>query len=524
VPELPDIDELTEGLDPAAAAVVKVVYTAFHQLEKYLDELRGQMSRVETENAELKRMLFGQKSERLVMPSAKREAAKKAKAAETEEQKVASKAATQKKRKARRAARKRLPVVEEPIDVPEGELRCEHCHGDFRDLGEGLVTEQIEHIPARLVRRRIVRQKKVCRCGETIVTAPAPPQVTDGAEYGPGLHAQVVVQKCADSMPLHRQAKAMARAGASVSRSTLGDLFHRSAELLAPIHARLLEQVAKAEHVNADETPLPVQAEGKCHQGYDWVFVADDDQGRPIIAHAYSPSRSGETPMRILGKSKGKLQVDGYSGYNQVTTPEGRERATCWAHGRRYFFKALKDAPEAGEVMDLITDLYAVEWQAQEKGICGTDAHRLLRQSASAPVVEKIEAWLDEHGPDAHPQSLLGKAIRYMREQDPETKEWSMKDSLKVFLEDPKVGIDNNVSERALRIVALGRKNFLFAGSDIAAENLAVLQSLVATCEANGVNPQDYLTDVLVRTREHPQIRIDELLPQNWQPPESAAA
>jgi len=325
-------------------------------------------------------------------------------------------------------------------------------------------------------------------------------------------------------MPLYRQAKAMARAGAKVSRSTLGDLFHRSAEVLAPIHERLLELVAKARHVSADETPLPVQDDEKCHRGYDWVFVAEEEKGRRIIAHAYSPSRSGETPMRILGESEGTLQVDGYTGYNAVTTPEGRTRAACWAHARRKFWSALESAPEAGEVLDLIVELYAVEWKAQEKGICGSEAHRLLRQSESLPVVEKIEAWLEEREARAPPKSPLGKAIGYMLEKDPKTKKRSMKRALKVFLDDPKVGLDNNVSERALRIVALGRKNFLFAGSDMAAEHLAVLQSLVSTCEANGVNPEEYLTDVLVRTRDHPQSRIDELLPQNWRPPAPAAA
>ena len=406
-------------------------------------------------------------------------------------------------------------MVEQRLEVPTGELSCVHCAGAFRPLGEGLVTEQIDYVPARLVRRRIVREKQVCRCGETIVTAPLPPQVTDGAEYGPGLHAHVVVTKCADAVPLYRQAKQLARAGVPVSRSSLGDLFHRSAEALAPIHARLLELVAKSEHVSADETPQPVQEKEKCHRGYMWTFVAGDATDRQIIAYSYSRTRSGETPKAILGGSEGKLQTDGYTGYNAVTTPEGRERAGCWAHTRRYFFKALETAPEAGEVMDLVAELYAVEWQAQEQGICGTEAHRLLRDVESRGVVEKIKAWLDGHQGAVPPKSPLGRAIAYARGQ------WA---SLKVFLEDPKVAVDNNVSERALRIVALGRKNFLFAGNDAAAEHLAVLQSLVATCEANGVNPEAYLADVLVRTRDHPQQRIDELLPQNWQPPQPAAA
>lgn len=503
MPELPDIDELTKGLDPQARAVVVLLHG---MLSSMLERLEATTEKLEAENAELRRMLFGQKSERRVMPPMKRETAKRAKEAESAEEKVEREAAAKAKRAARKQARKALPTVEERISLPEGQQVCELCGSDFRKLGEGLVTEQYEYVPAQLVRKRIIREKLVCGCGETIVTAPPPAQVTEGAEYGAGLHAHVVVGKCADSLPLYRQAKQLTRAGVEVGRSTLGDLFHRSADLLAPIHARMLELVAASEHVNADETPLPVQAEDKCRRGYVWTFIADG-----IVAYTFSPTRAGETPLRVLGVTKGVLQVDGYTGYNKVTTPTTRSRAACWAHVRRYFFKALPTAPEAEEVMDLIAELYAVDYVAQEKGICGTGAHRALRDTESSRIVEKLKVWLDEHEPTTRPQSPLGKAITYTRGQWP---------ALQVFLEDPKVGLDNNVSERALRTVALGRKNFLFAGNDAAAENLAVLQSMVSTCEANGVNPQDYLADVLIRIQTHPQSRIDELLPQNWQPPD----
>jgi len=517
VPELPDIDELTKGLDPSAAAVVKVVYSAFHQLEKYLEKILA-------ENAELKRMLFGQKSERRVMPSLKLEAARRKRAEETAEQKSARLAATKKKREARREARKQLPTVEEKIVVPADKLHCSVCGGNFRALGEGLISEQYEYLPPRLIRKRVVREKKVCRCGDTHVTAAPPAQVTEGAEYGPGLHAHVIVSKCSDSLPFYRQAKQLSRAGVPISRSTLGDLFHRGAEQLKPIYDRLTEIVASSEHVSADETPLPVFEKDKCRRGYVWTFIAETAMASRVITFAYSKSRSGETPRRILGASKGKLQVDGYTGYNSVTTPEGRERAGCWAHARRYFFKSLQTAPEAEEMMDLIAELYGVEWLAQEKGICGSEAHRLLRDSMSRPVVEKIEAWLIQHEPSTPPKSPLGAALKYTLKEDKKAKTKSLKRSMKVFLKDPKVALDNNISERALRIIALGRKNFLFAGNDPAAENLAINQTLVATCEANGVNPQDYLADVLVRTHDHPQSRIDELLPQNWRPPTRATA
>lgn len=506
---MPDIDELTEGLDAQARSVVKLLYGILMQVMAHMEGLREELVKVRTEGAELKRMLFGKKSERQVMPSAKREAARRARKNESAGEKATRVATSKKKRAARKKARKALPTLDERLVVADTEKVCGSCGGDFRPLGEGLVTEQYEYVPERLVKQRIVREKWVCRCGETILTAPPPVQVTEGAEYGPGLHAHVVVSKCADSLPFYRQAKQLTRAGVPMGRSTLGDLFHRTAELLSPLHARLLELVAESHHVNADETTLPVLAKEKCHKGYVWTFVADG-----IVAYSYSATRSGETPRRILGETKGVLQVDGYTGYNSVTTPQGRERAACWAHARRYFFKALPTAPQAGEMMDLIGELYDVEYLAQEKGICGTKAHGLLRDTGSREVVERIEVWLDEHEGTTPPKSPLGAAITYTRGQ------W---EALQVFLEDPKVGIDNNVSERALRIVALGRKNFLFAGNDAAAENLVVLQTLVSTCEANGVNPQTYLADVLIRVQTHPHSRIDELLPQNWKPPDPGA-
>jgi transposase len=498
MPDLPDIDELTKDLDPQARAVVKVLHGM----------LSSALQRLEAENAELKRMLFGQRSERRVMPPIQQETKRRSRNTESAEEKARREAESKKKRQAKKADRKTLPTVEDSIPVPDEQKSCDACGGDFRALGEGQISEQYEYVPAKLIRRRIVREKAVCRCGETIVTAPPPPQVVEGAEYGPGLHAHVVVSKCVDSLPLYRQAKQLTRAGAQVSRSTLGDLFHRSAELLTPLHDRLLEIVANSEHVNADETPLPVLAREKCRRGYVWTFVADK-----IVTYSYSPTRSGETPSRLLGETQGVLQVDGYTGYNSVTAPEQRARAACWAHARRYFFKALPTAPQAEEILDLIVDLYAVEYLAHEKGVCGSEAHRVLRDSESRRVVEKIEAWLDENEPVTPPKSPLGAAISYARGQ------W---EALTLFLDDPKVDLDNNVSERALRTVALGRKNFLFAGNDGAAENLAVLQSLISTCAANGVNPQDYLADVLVRIQTHPHSRIDELLPQHWQPPDAA--
>jgi len=402
-----------------------------------------------------------------------------------------------------------LPVLERRIEVPDEAKVCKKCGNPrFSALGEGVVTHQYEYVPARLIRHRIVREKCACQCGETVLTAPPPEQVLEGCEYGPGLHAHVVVAKCADSLPFYRQAKQFERAGVPMNRSTLCNLFHRSASLLDPLYQRMLELVSKENHVGADETPLPVQEEGGCRRSYIWTF-----HSKNIITYVHSATRSGETPARILGGTEGSLQVDGYTGYNKVTAPEGRERVSCWAHIRRYFFKALATAPEtAAEMMDLIGELYEIEHRIRENDLVGTKAHRLLRDSESRAVVERIRTWLDENKDRHPPKSPIGKAIGYTEGQ------WKY---LLRFLDDSALAIDNNKSERELRIFALGRKNFLFANNDDCAQNLAVLQSLVATCSANDVNPQDYLADVLIRTQSHPAKDLDELLPMNWKPPDT---
>ena len=295
--------------------------------------------------------------------------------------------------------------------------------------------------------------------------------------------------------------------------STLGDLFHRTAEITAPLSTRLLEIIAQSGVVLADETTIRVQAKGKTRTAWLWDFITRTEDDKELIAYVFSHSRSGETPVRVLANTTGKLLVDGYSGYNKVTVPGGRDRAGCWAHLRRKFFDALGAAPEAAQKgMDFIVDLYRVERIAIDDGVYGTPAHLKLRQDHSRPTMIEFRLWL-HHEKDRHPpRGPMGEAIHYALAQ------W---DALVMFLEDPKLPIDNNPSERALRVAALGRKNFLFVGHDPAGENLAGLYSLVATCEANGVNPVAYLADVLIRVQAHPASRIDEILPHNWTPLEA---
>ena len=494
--------------DPVARAMLEQMAAMLEPLQATITKLTDTIEKLQAENAELKRLLFGHKSER--MPPMNKEVQRRLRGRRTIDPDKRRQEA-QKKRKRNSKAKKELPTEEVVHDFHDEEHVCPHCGGSrFCDLGEGEVSHEYEYIPGHFVRRRHVRRKKACRCGAYVLTAPGPVRVTEGTQYGPGFHAQVVVAKLCDSLPLYRQAKQLAREGLPINRSTLCDLYHRCGKQLSLLHQRMLSLVKQDPYVNADETPIQVLAPEKTRRAYIWTFI-----GGKLVTYVYSPSRSGQTPQSVLKDTQGFLQVDGYSGYNTVCVPEGRTRVGCLAHVRRYFFRALDKAPvEAQWFLDRIADLYVIEYEAAERGILGTDKHLALRRLCSAPLMEEIELYLEDEKGQHLPQGPMSAAITYADNN------WK---SLTHFLEDPQLSLDNNLSERLLRIIALGRKNFLFLGNDESGENLAVLQSLVSSCELNGVNPFAYLRDVLIRIAEgHPQSRIDELLPHNWEGPDSS--
>jgi transposase len=468
-----------------------------------LTNLAAQLSAMQTTVEKLQRHVFGKRSEKMPpVVEAIRDPAR------AEAERIA---ALQKRRE---NAEKKRQLVNRKIEhkVREDQKTCPKCGGhDFTRLGDGKTTELYELVPALVERQLHVQEKLRCRCGETILTADGPAKVYDKTRFGPTFMAQVAVSKCADSLPLYRQAKAYRRAGVQVGDSTLGDLFHRAAELVQPLYDRLLHLVAEKEIVLADETTERVQAKGKTRTAWLWSFIARDEAEKEMIAYVFSRSRSGETPVRVLANTIGKLLVDGYSGYNKVTLPGGRERAGCLAHLRRRFFEAQSATPDAAKrAMDFILEVYKIERAALDNDFLGTPQHLELRQTSSKAVMDDFKAWLDQEQPRHPPRGPMGEAIGYALGQ------W---DALTLFLTDPHLPIDNNASERALRVAALGRKNFLFVGTDEAGENLAGLYSLIATCEANGVNPVEYLADMLLRVQTHPASRIDELLPHNWTPP-----
>lgn len=453
-----------------------------------MDALTGAVDKMRAELDALKRSVFGKKSEK--MPSMQRETAR-----------APSREETREKRAARAEMKAKLVTEDVEHKVSTQARICPACSRETKPAGTKESIE-IEYVPGFFRRRRHVRETLSCSCGQYIVTADAPARVFDRTQYGPGFVAHLCVQKCADSIPLYRLEKQFGRLGIPISRSTMTDLFHRAGSALTPLVDRLEVRVREAELVLADETPHRMQTTTK--KPYLWTFVAGN-----LVLYRFAADRSGHTPESVLGDSKGILLVDAYSGYNAVTTPERRERAGCLAHARRKFFDASTIAPDALFALEIIRDVYIVEREAKDAGVVGTDAHLAMRRARSAPLMQRFGQWLDEQAARHLPKGPMGAAIRYARDN------WI---ELTRFLADPRIPPDNNRSEAALRVAALGRKNFLFVGHEEAGANLANIYSLVATCEANHVEPTAYLADVLMRLESHPAARIDELLPDRWSP------
>lgn len=480
-----------------SVALVRTVAEQSVTVAELQEKVAAQAQTIE----QLNKRLYGQKSEKLPPPQ---EALKK----RGDVPKIGPEE-LKRKRADGRKWKDALPVEDSLCPLPANLAPCPQCKCVPSIPATPDESYTIELVPERLKRIRHIIARVQCKCGCTVVTAPPPVRVGDNGQYGPVLAADVVVKKCCDSLAIERISTQFRRMGLPLSPSTLLDLFHTVAAVGEPLYQALLAGVQTQALVLADETRVEVQQKGQTRRAWMWVFLAGDS-----IVYVFSPSRSGDTPCEVLGASKGTLVVDAYTGYNQVTKPADRERGGCMAHGRRGLFGALKYAPSMQVGMDLILDLYKVEHDAKAAGIVGTAAHATLRRERSAPIMTKLHGWLVAEHPQHLPQSPAGQAVGYMLNQ------W---DHLKVFLGNPKVPLDNNASERALRVVARGRDSYLFVGNDQAGRNLATLLTLVHTAQACGKNPRDYLADVLMRLPGHKMSRIGELLPQNWLSPAERA-
>ena len=478
--------------------------------EKQAEQLRAQQAELAATEAERARLaalvadlehklalatkqIVGPKTERLPTPEEelkKREGHKPARGGHTNPAMRAENAA-------KKAA---LPTDVITHPVPDDERRCPLCGEEATQIGEGDVSVEYEWVTGHFRKRMHIVEAARCPCKQHYVRGPAPVRVQEGCQYGPGFISKLVVDKCADATPIYRIEKAMDREGIPVARSTMNDLVHIAAQVCSPLWEAALAEVRLDPHVQADETSFRTQV--RPERSFLWTFLSERH-----TVYYYSPSRSGETPKTVLGGTTGSLTVDGYTGYNNVTDVEGRERSGCWSHVRRKFFEAMGAAPEAREGLDIILDLFMVERSAQSRGVVGTPAHLELRQRRSTEALSRLQAWREKTTPLYEPRSAMGQALGYLDNQ------WSR---LTLFLQDPKIPIHNNASEAALRIIALARKNSLFFGNDDAGKRFAVLYSLIATCEKHGVNPVRYFTDVLIRIQDHPKSRVAELLPDRW--------
>jgi transposase len=413
-----------------------------------------------------------------------------------------------------------LPRIEVVIDVDDKACPC--CGGALHVIGEDR-AEMLDYVPAQ-VRVRIIRRPRYgCRaCEEAVVQAPAPERPIDGGMATEALLAHVLVNKYADHLPLYRQAQIFARQGVTLDRSTLCTWVGRACWWLAPLHELVLSTVLTSPKVFADDTTLPVldPGRGRTKTGRLWCYAVDNrpwrGPGHPAAAYVYSEDRKGEHPATHLKGFRGVLQVDGYAGFGRLIADTGNvsQLAFCWAHARRKFYDiyAATQSPLAGEALRQIAALYEIEDEIRGQP---AEVRRRVRQQRSRPPVEAMQAWLAETLGRISGRSALAQAIRYALNH------WS---GLILFLDDGRLELDTNTVERAMRPVALGRKNALFAGSDSGGRHWAIIATLIQSAKLNDVDPLAWLTDVLERivsgrTKRH---ELDTLLPWNWKAAKAA--
>lgn len=503
------IDSLPSDPD-ALKAIIRAQASELAAKGSVIEQLKAEL-------AVLKRARFGTSSEKLARIIDQLELAlgecEADEAAAEEERAVPAPRA-----KADRPARQPLPPHlprEAVVHAPP--TSCPDCGGvDVLKRGED-VTEVLEYVPASFRVIRHVRPRVVCRSCDRTMQAPPPRLPIERGKPGPGLVAHVLAAKYCDHLPLYRQGEIYAREGVDLARSTMADWVGRAAALMEPLTEALAAHVFSGDRLHGDDTPVPVLApgNGKTRQGRLWVYVRDgrpagDAETPPAACYRFTPDRKGIHPKRHLEPFRGVLHADGYAGFKDIYKASGTDEprvleAACWAHVRRKFFDlaAGGKAPLAEAALEQIGELYEIE-----KRVRGSPApeRERIRQAEAAPKVAALKTWLERQLARLPAKSETAKAIRYALAR------WQ---ALERYLGDGRIEIDNNAAERAIRPIALGRKNWLFAGSDRGGERAAGILSLIETARLNGIDPERYLRDVLTRIAEHPINRITELLPWN---------
>lgn len=389
-------------------------------------------------------------------------------------------------------------------DVPDKNCSC--CGKEMAVIGEEK-TEQLEFIPARFKVLEHVRLKRACSCCKEGVFIPKLPiwvVPLERSQPGPGLLAHIIVSKFQDHLPLHRQELIFARSRIDIPRQRMSDWMLGSAQILSPLAELIIKLIISGNYFQADETEIEVQVDdkqGKLHKGYFWAMLALPN----LVGYRYDPSRAGTVPKEIFKDSEATIQTDFYAGYNTVFLPDKCQRLPCLAHIRRRFIKAQDSAKtDCQNILNLIANLYHVESDIKNKP---PDDRKRIRLKRSFTEMKRLYRLIRQLRRGTLPESDLAKALNYA---------WQQRVEALRFFRDGQFELDNNAIERQMRAIAIGRKNYLFAGSHDGARSAAVFYTLLNTCKLNKVNSFDYIKDVLVRI--HQPGTLDDLLPQNWKP------
>lgn len=476
------------------------------------EQLQTENAFLKQELAQLKKIIFGSRQERFVASDAvdpkqlslniQAEAVAAVKITDTkkiEYTKVTKEITPTKLHPGRNPLPDHLERREQVIE-PTGDIAL------LKKIGEE-VTEELEYEPGKLFVNKIIRPKYANPGGEGVIIAPMIERPLPKAIAGPGLLAQVVIDKYIDHLPLHRQMERFKRDGVNIAYSTLTDMVSGTCSLILPLYDSLKQQVLSCNYLHADETPIKVldkDKKGQTHRGYFWVYHSSVEK---LVLFDYQPGRGREGPKQILQYFKGFLQTDGYSVYDFFKEKEDITVLHCMAHARRMFYEAqANDADRADYALKQFASLYTLERTIKEEKLTHEQALQ-LRQQHAAPILQSFGQWMKGQYLQTLPKSTIGKALGYSIER------WN---ELSTYVTDGKLNIDNNPVENSIRPVAIGRKNYLFAGSHEAAQRSAMLYSLLGTCKLNSINPFIWLRETLRRIATHPINKIEELLPQNF--------
>jgi transposase len=497
---LDDAQELSN--DPA---ILKGLVASLASELKYRDIL---IEKLKHQLVGLRRHQFGSRSESLDQLELTLEEAEIARASEEPAEQAAPAPAGEKRRPKRRPLPDHLQRFETVI--PAGDS-CASCGGRLKQLGQD-VTEELEYIPGRFVVNRIVRPRMACACCETFHQAELPSRPIERGRPGPGLLAHVLVNKYADHLPLYRQSQIFSREGIDLERSTLADWVGQSARLLEPLADAIGRHVRHGQAIFADDTPVKLQAPGagKTKTARLWAYARDERPwagvAPPAVWYQFSMDRKGMWPGEHLKDYEGWMHADGYAGFEELYRSGRVREVACMAHIRRKFVDVQQSQGSAiaEEAIKRIAELYAVEKEARGKP---PDDRVRIRQQKAQPILDDLEVWLGAQLSRISGKTPLAGAVRYAI---------TRLKRLRPYIDHGVLELDNNTAERAMRPIALGRKNYLFMGSERGGKSAAIAYSLIETAKLNGVDPQAWLTHVLDCIADHKITRIDELLPWHY--------